>query len=70
MTSGFYRYLEETGLQYAPNYVYGPYLSYMLLEREKDEYLELGMLPYDGWYWFDSEEEAYAFFDIPIPSDT
>jgi hypothetical protein len=22
--------------------------------------------PVDGWYWFDTEEEARLFFDLPL----
>lgn len=63
--SGFYKN-EDGTVYYAPNYVYGPYLEYVLLAEEKDEYIELDVLPIDGWYWFDSAEEAYAFFGLPL----
>lgn len=46
----------------APNFVYGPNLDYILLAEEIDEYKQLDILPVDGWYWFDSREDAEAYF--------
>jgi hypothetical protein len=51
--SGFYR-REEDNLVYGPNFVLGPYQAYELKREKKDEYT----YPIDGWYWFDSEEDA------------
>ena len=57
-TSGFYKYVEETNeLLYAPNFVYSPTVT--LLKEHKDTY----NYPDDGWYWFNSQETAYDFFD-------
>jgi hypothetical protein len=42
----------------APNSVFSP--DYVLLTEHKDEYI----LPIDGWYWFDTIEEAQTFFNI------
>lgn len=39
-------------IQYAPTFVYAP--TYELIKGEKDRYI----YPIDGWYWFDSEEQA------------
>lgn len=35
-------------------------LDYNLINTEKDLY----DLPIDGWYWFDTPEEANVFFGI------
>jgi hypothetical protein len=59
MTQGFYKKQNEE-LLYAPNIVEGS--GYVLLEQDKDTY----QYPVDGWIWFDSEEEAHFFFEIPI----
>ena len=59
-TSGFYK-VDPIGIViYGPNYVLGPYDQYKLLIEEKDTYT----YPIDGWYWFDTEQEAYEFFQI------
>lgn len=41
-----------------PNYVYAPTFSLIATDRETYTY------PIDGWYWFDTDAEAYAFFGI------
>ena len=56
MTPGFYKLDGE--LLYAPNFVEAS--SFFLLKEEKDIYT----YPQDGWYWFDSEEDANLFFQI------
>jgi len=56
-TAGFYK-LEDNNWQYAPNFVDAP--NYQLLKENKDTYT----YPIDGWYWFDTEQEAYEFFQI------
>ncbi len=43
----------------APNSVFGA--DYLLLADHKDDYT----LPVEGWYWFDSEDEARVFFNLP-----
>ena len=53
MTSGFYKKDNEE-LFYAPNIVEGN--RFVLVAQDKDQY----EYPVDGWYWFDSEEEAIA----------
>jgi len=58
----FYKLLDETTLEYTS----GPYVhsqEYMLLEEQKTAYT----YPIDGWYWFDTEEEAIVFFGLPTP---
>ena len=59
-TSGFYKVDPSGVVIHGPNYVYGPYDQYKLLREEKDTYT----YPIDGWYWFDTEQEAYEFFQI------
>lgn len=56
-TSGFYK-LEDDNWQYAPNFVYAP--NYELVRENKDSYT----YPVEGWEWFDTEQEAYEFFQI------
>lgn len=63
---GFYK-AQDGELLHAPNFVYGPYNDFVLLASEKDEYLALDVLPIDGWYWFDSEEEARTALNVPLP---
>ena len=53
----FYK-VEGTNLLSGPNYVLSG--SYNLYKEEKDTYT----YPIDGWYWFDSEEDAKLFFNI------
>lgn len=66
-TSGFYKYSEEEHIvMCGPNYVYGPYDTFRLFREEKDTYT----YPVEGWYWFDSDEEAYAFFGVEWTPDT
>lgn len=53
MTDGFYKLEAESGtLLYAPNAVYSPSCTLLRDQRSDYEY------PQDGWYWFDSEEDA------------
>ena len=54
----FYKLIDEV------NYTYGPEVinaEYQLLTEDKDTYA----YPVDGWYWFDTEEEAREFFNLP-----
>lgn len=52
-TSGFYK--RDGDLLYAPNFVYGPN-NFELIREFKDSY----QYPRDGWWWFDSIEDAEA----------
>jgi len=54
--SGFYKL--DGDLLYAPNFVVNS--NYSLLSNEND----LHTYPIDGWYWFDSEDDAKSFFNI------
>jgi hypothetical protein len=56
-TSGFYK-LDDGGLLYG-KVVFGP--TYILVEEDHAGYT----YPVDGWYWFDTEAEARAFFNLP-----
>jgi hypothetical protein len=60
MECGFYKF--EDNLLFAPNFVATP--EFVLLKEEKDTI----QFPVDGWYWFESEEEANQFFNIPKPT--
>ena len=58
----FYKKDETTNeILEAPNFVYSP--DFVLLAEDVDEYIQLGILPMDGWYWFDSNNEAKTFFN-------
>jgi hypothetical protein len=57
-TSGFYKYESEI-LLYGQTEVTGPYFD--LLRQNHAEYT----YPVDGWYWFDTEEQAREFFGLP-----
>lgn len=50
-------------LHEGPNSVFGP--DYLLLAENKDTY----KYPINGWYWFDTIEEAKLFFGIKDPID-
>lgn len=56
-TSGFYKLDGE--LLFGPNFVLNA--NYELRRQTRGQYT----YPIDGWHWFDSEEEARAFFGLP-----
>lgn len=59
----FFR-VEDEELFEAPNFVYAP--TYTLLKEEKDSYT----YPTEGgWRWFDTEEEARTFYNLPEPEE-
>ena len=58
--AAFYK-LTEDALLVAPNFVEN--MNYLLTKENKDSYT----YPVDGWYWFESEQEARVFFDLPFP---
>lgn len=63
-TSGFYFHdTENNEVIYAPTFVYAP--SFTLLAEEKDSYT----YPVNGWFWFDSQADAYANFGLPLPEE-
>jgi hypothetical protein len=53
---GFYKQDDDGEILYGPNYVYGA--NYTLLKESHTDH----EYPIDGWYWFDSREDALAFF--------
>lgn len=57
MSAGFYKY-EDQNLYFGANYVLNA--DYELRKEIKDNH----SYPVDGWYWFDSQEEAKQFFEI------
>jgi len=64
MSAGFYK-LESGTLHYGPNFVAAP--EYELRKETKDDHT----YPVDGWYWFNSQEEAHAHFGYhPNPQHT
>ena len=58
--SGFY-YNEEGNVIYGYNFVLN--MDFNLYRESKNDYT----YPVHGWHWFDSEEEAYKFFDKSFP---
>ena len=56
--SGFYK-LDGNDLLHGPNFVLSG--SYNLYADQKDSYI----YPIGGWYWFDTETAARAFFGLP-----
>lgn len=55
MSAGFYK-ADGEYLTYAPNFVFNE--NYTLIKEDKDELLHLDVFPIDGWYWFDTKEQA------------
>lgn len=53
-TSGFYKL--DGGLLFGPNFVLNA--NYELRRETHEEHT----YPIDGWYWFDTEEQARLFF--------
>ena len=62
-TSGFYKN-DEGFVLHGHDIVYNS--SYILNRDLKDNY----NYPIDGWYWFDTIEDAYSFFNIPLQDST
>ncbi len=56
-TSGFYKN-DKGEVLHGNDYVVN--LDIFLVRDLKDQYT----YPVDGWYWFDSAEEAYSFYGI------
>jgi hypothetical protein len=57
-TSGFYKN-DDGWVLYGFDVISNA--NYVLNRDLKDTY----EYPLDGWYWFDTAEEAYSFFNIP-----
>lgn len=56
-TSGFYN---QAFMLRAGMFVYGP--TFSLVRANKDTYT----YPVEGWYWFDSAEEAATAFGVSV----
>ena len=61
-TQGFYK--NDGTLLYGPNFVLNA--NYELRKETKDDYT----YPVDGWYWFDTRQEALDFFGIDEETDS
>jgi hypothetical protein len=61
-TSGFYKN-DDGYVLVGPNFVLNA--NYELRKETKTEHT----YPTDGWYWFDSAEEAYTFFGLTLPKN-
>jgi len=59
-TSGFYKL--DTFILFGPNFVLN--MNYELHRETHEQHI----YPIDGWYWFDTVEEAYNFFGIELPA--
>ncbi len=66
--TGFYKLdTESNELLHGANFVHAP--GFSLLASDIDEYINLEVLPMDGWYWFNSKDEAYSFFGLEVPAE-
>ena len=63
MKTGFYKIEPNGNLLHAPNFV--KHKDYELYAQTHN----LNTYPVDGWYWFDSEEEARTHFNLPINTE-
>ena len=54
----FYKMINESDYTFGPEVINA---EYQLLTEDKDTYT----YPVDNWYWFNSEEEAREFFNLP-----
>jgi hypothetical protein len=61
-TKGFYKE-QEGSLIYAPNTVL--HKDFQLYKEQQETYT----YPVEGWYWFNTREDAEAFFGI-VPEET
>ena len=55
---GFYNFDDGVNLIYGPNFVEGPGFSLQADQHTTYTY------PVNGWFWFDTLEEAQAHFGI------
>jgi len=61
---GFYKNDNNNNLLYAQNFVCSP--TFEIFADQKDKY----QYPVEGWYWFETDTEAYTFFNITPPTIT
>ncbi len=60
----FFKIEPDSGdLLIGPNYVLN--MNYELYAETHDEHT----YPVDGWYWFETIEDACAAFEIPVPPE-
>lgn len=52
---GFYK-KDDNQILVGENFVYSPIVTLKAEDKDTYEY------PQDGWYWFDTEDEALQFF--------
>jgi hypothetical protein len=62
-SDGFYK-VNNTSLLFAKNSILGPSISLSRTDKDTYEY------PIDGWYWFDTLEDAVSFFNLNIEDYT
>lgn len=62
-TPGFYKF-DGRMLYFAPNSVYAPNFTLLLEQQATYTY------PVDGWYYFDTTQQAESFFEINGQSQT
>ena len=60
MNPGFYKN-EDGNVMHGPNFVLN--MNYELRKETKNKHT----YPVDGWFWFNSDQEAYDFFGIELP---
>ena len=61
---GFYKInIDEGGFFHAPNFVYNASFGKITKDLKDKETLE----PIDGWKWFETETNAYTYFNVSIP---
>ena len=60
-TNGFYKL--DSDLLYGPNFVLNA--NYELRRETHDQHT----YPIDGWSWFDSEDDARLFFELPAKEE-
>ena len=66
-TAGFYTRSDDqaTELFYSPTSIYFPDGTFV----SADHYQEYSY-PVNGWRWFDSDVDAYAFWNLAMPTNT
>lgn len=63
-SDGFYKLDTDGSLRYAKNASYSSTINIFREEKDNYEY------PIDGWYWFDTLEDAVLFFNLNIEDYT
>ncbi len=63
-SEGFYKINANGGLMYAPNFVYNKNF-----QLNKDDPDKEAMAEVDGWKWFDTDSNAYTYFQITPESN-